>query len=157
MAALVVAAAARVHQPVLPALAILQAQARHKVQTEARAASQAHITAVAAVAALLQQDLPAAAAPEEMAEMARPRPFLAVVSIILAAVVAEFTIRAQLVPAVLAAAAQAAVLLLELLEPLIPAAVVVGQEERLRQLQIPAAQAALASSFSNTLSPSNLS
>jgi hypothetical protein len=76
MAALVVAVAALVHQPVLPALAILQAQARHKVQTEARAASQAHITVAVVAAALLQQDLPAAVAPEETAEMAPPRPFL---------------------------------------------------------------------------------
>jgi hypothetical protein len=141
MVALAAVAVAQDRRPVLPALAILQAQARHKVQTEARAASQAHITAVAAVAALLQQDLLAAVAPEETAEMARARPFLAAVLPMLAVAAVEFMMRAQPVPAVLAAAAQAAVLLLELLEPLIPAAVVVEQEERLRQQQMRAAQA----------------
>jgi hypothetical protein len=62
-----------------------------------------------------------------------------------AVAVAEFMIRVRPGLAVLAVVAQAAVLLLELLEPLIPAAVVVGQEERLRQLQIRAVTAAPAS------------
>jgi hypothetical protein len=141
MVALAAVAVAQDRRPVLPALAILQAQARHKVQTEARAASQAHITAVAAVAALLQQDLLAAVAPEETAEMARARPFLAAVLPMLAVAAVEFMMRAQPVLVVLAAVAQAAVLLLEPLEPLIPAAVVVEQEERLRQQQMRAAQA----------------
>jgi hypothetical protein len=93
------------------------------------------------VVALLQQDLLAAVAPEETAEMARARPFLAAVLPMLAVAAVEFMMRAQPVLVVLAAVAQAAVLLLEPLEPLIPAAVVVEQEERFRQQQMRAAQA----------------